>query len=248
MTAEPNLAPPPQPPGARRPPEHGSRNPYATYVDLDAPAAGPGQAPPPPAPPYGYAPPPGSAPPPGYGPPPTAYFVPATPPKRGRGGRTAGTVLTIVAGLAGFCGGTGAYGLSSYWKKQVCAEFAAMGQAQVRPAPAGGSGPTEATSGPVIGDATLDQPAGLSADMRTGAAELRRASKWLVFSGDLQTATEGIAGDMVDTADTLDTFHAGAAADRVGTLQRLQAIVERIDTHARQGQQACGQAERGFVL
>ena len=236
MTAEPNLAPPPQHPGARRPPEHGSRNPYATYVDLDAPASAPRPAPPPPPPP---------------GPPPMAYFAPVTPPKRRGAGRTAVTVLAIVGTVLAGCAGVGTYGVSAYVESKVCAQFAEMGAGTPRAATAGAAR-TDATpggvSGHVIADGSLEQPTGQTDQLRKGAGELRRASTYLVFAGDVKRPTLDVAADMEDTASLLDDFRTTPGTDRAEALQQLQAIVNRIDTHARQGQQACGQTEKGFVL
>ncbi|MGI5241267.1 hypothetical protein [Dactylosporangium sp. CA-139066] len=91
---------------SRRLPEHGSANPYATYVDLEAP---PPVAPPPPVP--------------AHTPPPAAYLPPPAHTRRSRG---VGKVLAVVAVLVAAGGAGAGYGVSAVAKSRICDQLATV--------------------------------------------------------------------------------------------------------------------------
>jgi hypothetical protein len=111
MTADPYTA-------ERRTPQHGSANPYATYVDLDAPQSPPAAAPPPAAA-YAYTPPP--------------MYQPAV---RLRPSRGIGKILAAVAVVVAVGGVGAAYGVTAYGKSKICDLLAtASGPNAPKPAP-----------------------------------------------------------------------------------------------------------------
>jgi hypothetical protein len=200
-----------------------SANPYATYVDLDAPQeprdANPPQPPPPP-PPYGYAPP---VPP----PPPVAYFAPM-PPKRSRPGLKllVATAVLLVAG-----GGGVAYGADAYAKSKICDEIAAVT----------GDPGTTASDRPAAEPATAEPTD--STTFRSQIQGMRRSAKLLVFDPKLKSAVEGLADDAEDAL----TLRPEVGADPTDTMQRAILLAGRIDGHVRTAQQACGQRVTGIT-
>lgn len=87
---------------SRRSPQHGSANPYATYVDLEAPP-----------PPLVHAPPPP--------PPPAAYHPPPVQLRRSSG---VGRVLAVIALLLVGGGVATVYGISAYGRSKICGQLA----------------------------------------------------------------------------------------------------------------------------
>ncbi|WP_344620357.1 hypothetical protein [Dactylosporangium salmoneum] len=122
MTAEPNTT-------RRAAPYHGSANPYATYVDLDAPQRPVPAAPPPPA----------ASPP----PPPPSAFPASAPPRRSRLGLTLAVAAVLLLALGG---AAAAFGVNAWARSAVCTDLSEVtaGLRKAAAGPASDTPPTEA--------------------------------------------------------------------------------------------------------
>ncbi|WP_433203313.1 hypothetical protein ACQP00_33910 [Dactylosporangium sp. CS-047395] len=208
-----------------------SSNPYATYVDLDAPEQPQNEYPPVP-------------------PPQAVQFFPTEKPEKPRVlrkvGKYAALVATAVAILAG-------YGIVKAWfdegkqKDQACSQIGTATQdlSGTHTAPGGMTRKQAVT----VEEWTAVLTAGTPVDPAAAAEQLeqdahnRRFARSLGFNPTLRAALLGIADD-VDGLIAVRQDTTTPVADRA---QHAVALTASLDGHMRDAQSACGQAVTGII-
>ena len=150
--------------------------------------------------------------------------LPVGPVRSARSGLRKGLIIGAVALVA--LVGVGTFGVNSYAKRTICSSL------KSDDAFSSGSGSDSAKSSPAAGptDAEL-------ADLRKGADEMRNYGRMLVLDGDLKSAVNGLADDMVQMTDV---FTKAKKAPTPKLFTQLVTVAGSVNSHVRQAQKACG--------
>jgi hypothetical protein len=156
--------------------------------------------------------------------PPPPGFGPVV--RRGPGKKLiVGLVVGLVVAL-----GVGATGVNAWAKHSVCASI------QDENLSDGGSSGSSSDG--------LDQ--GDIAEMRHVADQLRNRARMLVFDTSLRKAVNGLADDVDNLANLLDSSASADDSATGGGFAELMMVAASVNGHARQAQRACGLPATGI--